>query len=159
MIEEIKRKVPKTYFQKFVEEHYIQNREKVRFIVNVLDSELLKFFPKGYRLGDNIPLDILPNRPMNLEFNEHEFAIDLCFDGPPVKCVIPYVDIIGVAVFRNGRWNAEVVMASTTLIRTENDGYIIMGKEINLDINLWELLSKTEDEVVEGKSKLYLVEN
>lgn len=59
--------------------------------------------PNTFKPMSIVPIDVLPNRPLNLDYNENELGIDLCFGAPPQRCVFRWEDIIAVSHRVNGK--------------------------------------------------------
>lgn len=80
--------------QKLIEDQYIKRGNTVRILViPAIGSNLPEYLIEK---GEPVGLDLLSNRPINLKMNENGIEADLCFNGPPVTCLISWSHILGV---------------------------------------------------------------
>ena len=110
----------KTLARKLIEEIYIKQGLSLRIVVvprveSGIPSHILNQFPRG------VPLDLMPNRPLCVFVDDEAISMDLCFDGPPSRCVFKWSDIIAVGeVMTTIPWPS-VLMEDGTLEPVEHE--------------------------------------
>lgn len=113
--------------------------EIIRIHVIVTENQNL---PKTFNPMSIIPIDVLPERPLNLEFDDNGMSIDLCFGAPPQRCTFGWEDIIAVSNRTDGKEYLKPCQTTIKyLIYVDEDNWmhLVEAKEsasiINLVIN------------------------
>lgn len=82
----------RTLAHALIHRRYIEKGLTTRFITLPLPESGL---PQNIvQEGQPVTLDILAGRPVNLELEQQGMSVDLCFDGPPVRCTFPWQAVL-----------------------------------------------------------------
>lgn len=91
-----------------------------------------------------IPIDVLPNRPLNLEFDEDSMSIDLCFMGPPQRCRFRWDDIVAVSQKSEGKEYLKPCQTTISYVFYVDKNENILLKEISDPTMLIQVKSQSQ---------------
>lgn len=113
----------KTKAHALVQRRYVDRGKTTRIVVLPAPGTGL---PAGLLEGGRpVPLDLLAGRPVNLHLDDEGMSVDLCFDGPPTRCTLPWATVVAV----QSEESEELVqtLAVTVAVRMEDDSLRPVG--------------------------------
>lgn len=127
----------KSFAEAYIEEHYIKRGELV-----ILAAIYEKYQNVPARFADishPIAYHMLPNRPLNVEFDEHGVYMDMTFDNDPVaRCQFHWNDIVVIGTAPD---QMEMCIANIAMVRSSDDQSIVANQLINID-GLWQSMKQ-----------------
>jgi len=83
-----------TLARNLIHDRYVEKGETTRIVVLPLPQSGLP--SQLVEAKQPVPLDLLADRPVNLQLTDEGMAADLCFAGPPQRCYFPWETVIAV---------------------------------------------------------------